>query len=272
MNKDHIDKIRFRLIINGLPKDDGKIKFSDFLGRLQNWISALRKIDREVSNGINANNFIITALSYTSPALVEVEPYQQDKELDTRIALSERFEHYIKNIQQETIPPDINYDVLEDIQQIVKPVGKTIESVSLGTNGNDYELSKKTLKFIEYNLAGIDQCVGTIEGDLDQINIHRGINIFYIYPIIGPHKVKCHFPTNLTEDAKAAIGCQVSVSGTLKYRSKADFPHEIDVNEMEIFPKEDELPTLEDFRGLAPAITGKLSSEEFIRRQRDAWD
>jgi hypothetical protein len=106
---------------------------------------------------------------------------------------------------------------------------------------------------------------------LEQINIHLGANTFHIYPQIGPRKVTCHFPVGLYDDAVAAVGKRVGVSGTLRYRSGANFPHQIAVSGIDVFPPEYELPDWDDIRGRAPNATGHLSSEDFVAELRDAW-
>lgn len=47
-------------------------------------------------------------------------------------------------------------------------------------------------------LAVEEECEGAIEGMLEQINLHHGANVFYIYPEIGPRKISCHFPPSST--------------------------------------------------------------------------
>lgn len=36
--------------------------------------------------------------------------------------------------------------------------------------------------------------------------------------------------------------------------------------------KGEKLPDWEDLRGVAPNVTGSLSSEDFVRKQRDEWE
>jgi hypothetical protein len=106
---------------------------------------------------------------------------------------------------------------------------------------------------------------------LEQINIHEAANVFHIYPETGPKKVTCRFPSALYDDAVSAVGKRVEVFGTLKYRARATFPHEIAVRQIETFPPTHELPDWEDLRGRAPDATGGLPSEVFVRGLRDGW-
>ena len=120
-------------------------------------------------------------------------------------------------------------------------------------------------------LAIEDECDSTIEGMLEQINVHQGANTFHIYPEVGPRKLTCHFPPKLFDDAVSAVGRRVEVFGTLKYRLAAPFPYQISVISIDAFPPNHELPDWEDLRGRAPDATGALSSEAFVRKLRDGW-
>ena len=124
---------------------------------------------------------------------------------------------------------------------------------------------------VDTALAVDEECEGSIEGMLEQINLHLGANTFHIYPDVGPRKVTCHFPTKLYDDAVSAVGRRVEVSGTLRYRARGEFPHQIAVTQIEVFPPVSELPDWDDLRGRAPDATGGLSTEEFVRELRDGW-
>jgi hypothetical protein len=75
----------------------------------------------------------------------------------------------------------------------------------------------------------------------------------------------------LLDDAIYAVGRRVEVTGTMKYRQGASFPHAIAVTAIDSFPPDDELPDWDDLRGRAPDATGALSSEAFVRELRNAW-
>ena len=118
---------------------------------------------------------------------------------------------------------------------------------------------------------GETRAVGTLKGRLGRANA-SGSHAFRIQPFIGPEDVKCVFPSGKTEEFRRALGRKVMASGELTYPAGSDFPGSIKVETMEILPEDDELPSLSDLRGIAPGITGDLSSEEFVRMLRDVDD
>jgi hypothetical protein len=56
----------------------------------------------------------------------------------------------------------------------------------------------------------------------------------------------------------------VEVGGSLRQKKAARYPYAIDVEHIEVFPQEKELPKLIDLLGIAPDATGELTSEEFV--------
>jgi hypothetical protein len=163
-------------------------------------------------------------------------------------------------------------DLLEDIRALARPVGRAVKSTTLIFDASVLDLTPRIATRLDAALAVADECEGSIEGKLEQINVHRGANTFHIYPDVGARKVTCHFPERLYDDAVAAVGRRVEVFGMLRYRMAAPFPHQIGVSEIETFPPESELPDWADLRGRAPDATGALSSEAFVRELRDAGE
>ena len=109
--------------------------------------------------------------------------------------------------------------------------------------------------------------------NLKRINIHNNTNTFRIYTSLPAFSsVNCEFPPNLLERVQNSLGFFVSVSGECFYRPEAPFPYKMNVQEMEVLPPTEELPTLSDLYGIAPGATGSKSSEQFVRELRDRWD
>ena len=117
-----------------------------------------------------------------------------------------------------------------------------------------------------------EKVTSTIDGKLEQINIHNNANTFRIYPSLpGASSVSCKFPHELLDHVQDALGSFVSVSGECFYRPDSAFPYKIKVQEMRVLPPSGELPSLSELRGIAPEATGGKSSEQFVRELRDQW-
>ena len=263
---------RITLIIEGLPEDDGRVRFNAFMTQLQSLSAALGRIDREANAGHPASYFSIAELSYSSPIRVVLEPQPLPRQPYVGRMLLENLNRIADALTNGGDLAPIDADLLEEFERLAKPVGKRVKTAALLFNDRELVLDQKIVKQIDDALAIADECDGGVEGMLEQINIHHGANTFHVYPEIGPKKVTCHFPNRLYDDAVSAVGRRVEVFGTLRYRAGADFPHQIAVSQIEVFPPEYELPDWDDLRGRAPDALGGLSSEAFVRELRDGWN
>lgn len=267
-NKKHF----IELSIEGLHSDDKHVRFPEFISRLQFLNSALGRIDLMVSDGKKATYFRVVGLSHSSPSTITLEAVMNEGMPDTRQLIINEFTTSLRAVEKNEIPEDIDYAYLNEIKELVKPLGKDIESMVITANEESIHLTQNFAISIEKYFTEEEKCFGSIEGALEQINIHSGINIFHVYPSVGPTKIKCHFGSKLINIAKQAVGSQVSVSGLMTYKPKDNFPSFMNVDKMEVFPDVDELPTLKDLFNKAPNLTAGLLSEEFIKIKRNDWD
>jgi hypothetical protein len=224
-----------------------------------------------VLHGRPANYFRIAELSYGTPARVDLEPHATGREPCTGHIIIERLERVREAFANGTDLDEIDADLLADIGRLAKPVGTLVKSAALRFNGAELELTQTVAQRVERALQVADECEGSFEGMLERINIHLGADIFYIYLAVGPRHIACKFPSRLYDDAVSAVGRHVEVRGTLRYRARATFPHEIAVAEIDIYQPDSELPNWEDLRGRAPDATDGLPSEKFVRELRDDW-
>jgi hypothetical protein len=265
------DSDRITLIIEGLPEDEGRVRFASFMSQLQSLSATITKLDREANEGKAATYFRIAELSYSSPIRVVLEPQPLPRQPYLGATIIDSLVRVTSAIENGSDLAGLDADLLEDIRALTRPVGRTVKSAALVFNDHTFDLTQQVTNKVDIALAVDEECEGSIEGMLEQINLHQGANIFHIYPEVGPRKVTCHFPTRLFDEAVAAVGKRVEVFGALRYRSGATFPHQVSVAQIESFPPISELPDWEDIRGRAPDATGDLSSEAFVRELRDGW-
>ena len=263
---------RITLIIEGLSEDEGQVRFAAFMAQLQYLGNAINRMDREVGGGKAASYFRIAELSYKNPARIAIEPSALPNRDYTGHHIIERLKEVATALSEGTSLVGFDADLLEDIRALAKPVGRNVKSATLVFNGHQLDLTEKITRQVDEALAIEDECEGSIEGMLEQINVRLGANTFHIYPDVGPKKVTCKFTPRLYDDAVSAVGKRVEVFGTLNYRIGASFPHLIAVTGIDPFPPDSELPDWEDLRGRAPDATGDLSSEAFVRELRDGWE
>jgi len=261
---------RITLILEGIPESEGRIRLATFINELQNFSAALSRIYRETADGKASTVFNVVELSYNSPMRVVVAPTSGQEHVAALVL--QKFESVADAVTTDRSLDSFDAELLSDLRSLARPVGAQLKYATLLINDSKFELTARVTKRVDVALEVVEECYGFVEGRLEQINIHEGANTFHIYPDLGARRISCHFPNSLLDEAIFAVGRKVEVSGQLKYRQGASFPHAIAVNAVESFPPEEELPTWEDLRGRAPNATGELSSEAFVREMRDAWN
>lgn len=262
---------RIELIIEGLPEHEGRVRLNTFMAQLQHLGAALTKLDKESNDGKAGSIFNITALSYNSPMRVVLEAAPVSSQLFTGHLVVESLKRVSNAVKSGDSLLSFDSDILEEFHALAKPIGKSLKHTTLLFNGEVLDFTPKIYQQLESALAVDEECEGSIEGMLEQINVHRGANTFQIFPEVGPNKVTCHFPPKMYDDAVSAVGRRVEVSGILKYRTGASFAHQISVANIDVQPFDHDLPDWDDLRGRAPDATGLLTSEAFVRELRDAW-
>ncbi len=263
---------RITIQLKGDPSDDEHLRLSDFISQLEAIRGALNRVEEHITDSDKRSVYYrVVDLRHTSPATIVLDAVPTDDSKDDLTSLVvDKFVGGIKLIKQGISPPGFTYDVLESFKKIAEPLRKRVSELSITTDGEAVEVTKEIEADIE-KIVGPDEITrGSVSGTLEYFNVHAGANLFRIYPVIGPKKVECHFPTDLLSKALAGVTKYVNVEGELRYKRNEPFAYAITVRDIEIFPDDEQLPSILDLRGIAPHATGNLTSEEFVRSIRDA--
>jgi hypothetical protein len=105
------------------------------------------------------------------------------------------------------------------------------------------------------------QEIGSVEGRLEMISIHR-VPRFTVYHAITQRAIRCKFEPKLLDLVKDALGRRVVVSGVVYFNYRYEAVR-VDLQKLMIFPKEEELPSPKDLRGMAPDFTGDNTTKEY---------
>ncbi|MFI5168049.1 MAG: hypothetical protein ACHQQS_15685 [Thermoanaerobaculales bacterium] len=264
-------KRRITFTIEGLPQEGGYVRLSDFLGGLENLKSVLTRTDRFLSKSRTPTvSYRIVGLSANSPAQVVLEAYDPEDQEEKAAAVVDHTFTVMSDIEFGTRPGRTDYPVFESIRNLAAPVGITLTSMSLVSNGTTLKITPEYRAKVDLILAPEETSPSFVRGMLDFINIHGAKKVFRIYPAIGPTKLTCHFPEALKHDAIAAIGQHVEIHGVFKYKRIARFAHEVEVREIKILPEDKDIPRFETLTGAAPGLTGGISSVDYVRAIRNA--
>lgn len=125
-------------------------------------------------------------------------------------------------------------------------------------------LNTQTVAHIEDWLGGKYQAVGSVEGKLDQVSIHRNKR-FSVYDRLD-HEIRCSFKEDMMPQVKAALGERVTVRGMISYRADG-VPVSIKPDNLYVLRSDSELPQPEDVTGIWDI---DVSSEEYVRSLHDS--
>jgi hypothetical protein len=260
----------FKIQITGAFEDNEHVRLTDFIEQLNAIKETLNELDKKLSKTSTTTvDYKIVDLSHSSPSSVVLEAIPLDPNNNNTVQIIDRFFEGIEKINSGTAPEDFDSNMLERFGKIGKSYKRRINRVMFFRNSTSVQIGE-TFEAKIKQIVGEDKLYdGSVEGTLEMINLHRGVNKFNIYPIIGVQKITCHFPNKLLKDAISSVGRYINVTGKLIYKERDKFPYKIDVQSIEIYPEENELPNIFDLRGIAPDMIGNISSEEFVRRGRD---
>jgi hypothetical protein len=172
--------------------------------------------------------------------------------------------HGLRQLEKRpSLPDHFNEDALLAAQKLVKgakvtlavdrnkgfmPTSAAVDHIS--------QIIEKARIYLDY---------GALEGRLEEISVHDSPS-FAIWESFTNHKIDCAIDSDRLEEAKGLLGKRVAVSGRIRYRNHK--PTSIQVESVRRLRDESELPQLENMPPID--ITSGLSSEEYIRRMRDA--
>ncbi len=261
------NKLRVKLI--GGMSDNENIRLSEFISELDAISATLNRLDRLISRSAKPTlYFRITDLSHKSPTTVELEAVPKEAKIDYSVPVVEKFMTGLEYIEKRTLPSEFDLDVLDAFGKIGGGFRRNLRKMEFASNGYQVHIKEHIGAAVKEMLGHDEIMESTVSGTLDALNVHGKSKKFMIYPVAG-RKIDCYFPDELYEEAKTSVEKYMELRGDVKYKSKARFPFEIEVKEIEVFPDEEDLPTMFDIQGMAPNATGDLSSEEFIAKIRE---
>ncbi|GAG85127.1 unnamed protein product [marine sediment metagenome] len=165
-------------------------------------------------------------------------------------------------------PEDFHTQLLERVKDLAIPLERNTRRISLEYLDKQVNITAELKPIIDEILGGEYISEGSVTGYLDALNVHSK-SFFYIYPSLGGSRITCAFEEEVMGEIKKGIKRYVDVSGVLRYKQNELYPYEIEVKRVKVYPEESELPTLNDLRGMAPGIIGKIDSVTYIRKLRD---
>jgi len=259
---------RLELTIEG---ERGRIPLETFATVIHNSFDILSDLDSAISCEPRGTlEWFVTEVSFGS-LVVSIESKSKLPKIDYSPKVVESFVSGLRHIQKEhTTPPYFSDYGLRKAQSLARSLRKDggravvvrdVEQEATATIEPKIAIDLGQLINIRYQESG------SVEGKLEMISIH-GVPRFTVYHAITRHSIRCKFDTRLFMDVvRNALGERVIVSGIVYFNYKHE-PIRVELENLAILPREDELPSPSEIRGIAPDFTGELTTEEYIRSLR----
>ena len=157
----------------------------------------------------------------------------------------------------------------------LKRVGRLVDLIHKnGAKGFDVVSAEKTVHVSEKASANLKNilrvkrsAIGSVEGSLRAISIHRGLKVT-VYHAITNKGVTCKSTDGgFLEEMKTSLGRRVQVMGLVHY-NESNEPMKVDMDRLHVFGKEEDLPSFDKIGGSDPDFIGDQSTEEYIRSIR----
>lgn len=262
--------IGFRL--EGTVQDGGRVRFPDLIEFLQRLRAALKRVEGTITDSDRSTVYYRIVEMEVSSAAIVLEGVSEGLEPDSIAEILDRVDTSLSTvIDGHPPPPWLDRELLDSLKGLTGPLRRHVRSISILRPQRNFTLDRTFERNVERILGDDLTALGSVSGFLDAINVH-GVRHFHIYPLIGPTKILCVFSEELLPEVRRGLKRHLMVSGVLRYKMNEAFPHQVDVEAIEVMPPAEELPTLRSLRGLAPDATGSLDSVTFVRQLRDAGE
>lgn len=130
----------------------------------------------------------------------------------------------------------------------IKEVNITSESYKRGFQKLPFSLTQRAIATVEELIGADYHSFGSVEGKLQTLS-ERGEKKCYIYDELFDQKIVCRIHGAIFQKAYNAFGKRVAVSGIVHY-NKRGLPIEVNVQDIDIFKSDEELPSLKTLRGV----------------------
>ncbi len=263
-----------RVQLEGRQSDNGHVRFSEFLSRLESLRQVLSVIEQDiVGAGKSSVVYRVIDLSHSSPACVvlEASPARQQSSPTLPAKIVGRFFdtfEFLTGSSNKSLE-QLSYRTLEAYKALVGTPRRELDSFTISNDERTITVDDALENKIDSIMENIKIGHGSYSGALDSINLHAEANKFTIYPAAGPSRLSCHFRGDLFSSVVSGLGRHVRVTGSLRFLGREAFPHSIEVEKLEVLPLDMELPSLSLVRGIAPMATGDRETVAFVRSLRD---
>lgn len=233
---------------------EGQVTLATLTRLVESWRDFLGEVGRGVTgrSAKDAVRYVITEASGGSFALcVRPEPARENVPAFAMPEIARTVATGIEELSQAAKRPrHFSDDALVKLRELARLVGPETPALSVSTaRERPVALTSKLLAHVESVLSPEVRTIGTIEGELEGLIIH-GTKRFLLYDRLTGRQVVCYFGNAISwERLRDVFGKRMAVTGEIRSR-RSGYRASIHVSSYYVFPREDELPSAQEVRGL----------------------
>jgi len=239
MNSD----LQITYIVEGKDEELGHVRLEHLISQLALLRRSLEQVDRNFNHTAKPTTYYrIVAANHSSPLALTLEPViaeGRDPETAQRV-VQNNHDNYFREINRlsrgEPPSPEVDDTTLSVLSALLNESSRHAKSARIHNHSVDVALDDELRRNVSRMLRPALRSVGTVRGRLEKVNLHRGANRFWIYPISGPSRIECKF-SNASDrrTVKENLDRIVEVYGQQIFRPNSDFPHLIKVMHVQPF-------------------------------------
>jgi len=248
------------IVLEGMPSNEGHVELSDLSLFITSFKSLLDKLDYK-ETGTKSNKYRIIKASHNSPLEFAIESDFGNT--------FEAFNNLVEDVRNNNANKK-DYPILKDYFGLIKKFNNKFTKMSFKNTRADLDISNEDVKKAKTLIETNSHSFGSVTGRIEKLNIHGNNRNITIYPLIG-NAIECKIPDDLINAVVGYVGRRVMLTGTIGYTAFSDFPVKIKAVEVDCLPEDNELPSVDDICGIYPDLTGDLTTEEYIKKQREGY-
>lgn len=235
---------------------EGQVTLAGLTRLVESWTDFLDEIGKSVTGHPSARavRYVVTEASGGSFTLrVRPQPASEDVPAHVIPRIAPTVISGIRELQRQAKRPrhfsDDALDKLRDLARLTGPETPTLTVNGGGRDDRPVALSSEVLAHVEAVLTPAFRTIGTIEGELEGLIIH-GRKRFLLYDRMAGRQVVCYFGDAVSwEEIRDLFGKRMAVTGEIRSRRSGERAS-INVSSYYVFPREEDLPSAEEVRGL----------------------
>jgi len=267
--------------IVGAESDNRDVRFSELITQLEAVKLALKETEVCLQDGaktFTALDYRVIDLTHSSPSQFELQPITEKGNRDYANRVLKTFTTELRRIRNHSrlvARPEINRLIAYD--EIGPRKKSRVDEVRITLRERDVNrpiaprkatVDKKFKEKLEIILGPDEITYGAISGRLEYVNVHNTRN-FRLYPLIGPRWIRGRFTEDLLPEIRKGLDRRVTIFGKLLFKSWDKHPYAIVAQTIDVHESDNELPTFNDVKGIAPDLTGSVRSSDWVRKIRD---